>query len=125
MNLCTSRFRRLDFKNKVNADHVCKRWGQLLKAVGARHWAVVDYNVDTIVLGQAFTPTTEQVPIVEHFKATIGRCDTVRTAQNVKEQLCPANATCHFSSAMALHGRCPHLSKLLVLQVAYQESSGY
>ncbi len=69
---------KLDFKSKLAAGQVCKKWDQLLKAgsLGARHWEV-HYNIDSLVSSTALTTTDTEVSSGERFNNTIGRCVTV------------------------------------------------
>lgn len=69
---------KLDFKSKITAAQVCKKWDQVLKAcdLGPRHWDIT-YNINALVHYTAHPPTDTVVSSGEQFKSTVGRCVTV------------------------------------------------
>lgn len=71
---------QLDFKSKIMAGQVNKKWDQLLKAgnVGARHWEI-DYKVDSLASSKILVATDEEAPTGQQFDSTVGRCVTVLT----------------------------------------------
>lgn len=68
---------KLDFKSKVIAGQVCKKWDELLKAssAGAKHWGVVCYKINSRVRSQGSTKG-KMVPFLQQFEAGMGRCVT-------------------------------------------------
>lgn len=77
---------RIDFKSKITAGHVNKKWDQLLKAgnLGVRHWEV-EYKVDSLASSKNFVTTDEEVPSGQQSDSRIGRCVTVLTLSHSTE----------------------------------------